>query len=65
MHLLVLFAIPKSICIHQDRLNRLKQHVLLGLSTVWTCYPKGSHKKGTTKRSIIAYDNVKDRICKE
>ena len=25
MHLLVLFAIPKSIFIRQDRLNRLKQ----------------------------------------
>ena len=24
MHLLVLFAIPKSIFIHKDRLNRLK-----------------------------------------
>ena len=23
-------------------------HVLLGLSSVWNCYPKGGHKKGTT-----------------
>ena len=23
-------------------------HVLLGLSPVWNCYPKGGHKKGTT-----------------
>ena len=23
-------------------------HVLLGLSLVWKCYPKGGHKKGTT-----------------
>ena len=23
-------------------------HVLLGLSAVWNCYPKGSLKKGTT-----------------
>ena len=23
-------------------------HVLLGLSPVWYCYPKGGHKKGTT-----------------
>ena len=50
MHLLVLYAIPKSIFIRQDRLNRLKQclHVLLGLSPVWNCYPKGGQKKGTT-----------------
>ena len=52
MHLLVLFAIPKSIFIRQDRLNLLNNveslHVFLGLSPVWNCYPKGSHKKGTT-----------------
>ena len=23
-------------------------HALLGLSPVWNCYPKGSHKKGAT-----------------
>ena len=23
-------------------------HVLLGLSPVWNCYPKGGHKKGTS-----------------
>ena len=40
-------------------------HVLLGLSPVWNCYPKGGHKKGTTQRSIIAYGDIKDRICKE
>ena len=40
-------------------------HVLLDLSPVWNCYPKGSHTKGATKRSIIAYDEIKDRICKE
>ena len=41
-------------------------HVLLGLSTVWNCYPKGDHKKGTTYRSVfIAYDDIKDRTCKE
>ena len=53
MHLFVLFAIPKSIYIRQDRLNRFKTmlkslHVLLGLSSVWNCYPKVGHKKGTT-----------------
>ena len=46
------FVIPKSIFIRQDRLNKLKLlkvlHVLLGLSPVWNCYPKGGHKKGTT-----------------
>ena len=52
MHLLVLFAIPKSIFIRQDRLNQLNNveifKCLLGLSPVWNCYPKGGHKKGTT-----------------
>ena len=24
------------------------RHVLLGLSPVWSCYPKGGQKKGTT-----------------
>ena len=40
-------------------------HVLLGLSQVWNRYPKGSHTKEATKRSIIAYDEIKDTICKE
>ena len=40
-------------------------HVLLGLSPVWNRYPKGGYKKGTTQRSIIAYDEIKDKICKE
>ena len=40
-------------------------HVLLGLSSVWSRYPKGSHTKGASKRSIIAYDEIKDIICKE
>ena len=40
-------------------------HVLLGLSPVWSGYPNGSHTKGATKPSIIAYDEIKDRICKE
>ena len=39
-------------------------NVLLGLSQVWNRYPKGSHTKEATKRSIIAYDEIKDRICK-
>ena len=40
-------------------------HVLLGLSQVWNRYPKGSHTKEATKRSIIAYDEIKGTICKE
>ena len=53
MHLLVLFAIPKSIFIRQDRFKSIKTmleflHVWLGLSPVWNCDPKGGHKKGTT-----------------
>ena len=39
-------------------------HVLLGLSPVWNHYPKGSHTKGATKHSIVAYDEIKDRIRK-
>ena len=38
---------------------------LLGLSLVWNRYPKGSHTKGATKRSIIAYYEIKDIICKD
>ena len=53
MHLLVLFAIPKSIFIRQGPFKSIKTllkslHVLLGLSPVWNCYPKGGQKKGTT-----------------
>ena len=33
-------------------------HVLFDLSPVWNCYPKGGHKKGTTNRSTIAYDDI-------
>ena len=40
-------------------------HVLLGLSPVWIRYLKGGQKIGTTVRSIIAYDEFKDRICKD
>ena len=39
--------------------------VLFGLSLVWNRYTKGSHKTGATKISIIAYDEIEDRICKE
>ena len=40
-------------------------HVLLGLSPVWNNYAKGSYTTGATKRSIIAYCEIEDRICKE
>ena len=40
-------------------------HVFLGLSPVWNRYTKGSHTTGATKRLIIAYDEIEDRICKE
>ena len=40
-------------------------HVLLGLSPVWNRYQKGCQKKRTTVRSIIAYDEFKDRICND
>ena len=33
-------------------------HVLLSLSQVLNRYPKGSHTKETTKRSIIACDEI-------
>ena len=53
MHLLVLFAIPKSIFHLSGPFKSIKTmlkslHVLLGLSPVWNCYPKGGHRKGTT-----------------
>ena len=52
--------------IHFHQLGLLKfLHVLLDLSPVWVRYPKGSHKKGATLRSIVAYDEIKDRICNE
>ena len=28
--------------------HEIFKHVLLGLSPVWNCYPKGGHKKETT-----------------
>ena len=40
-------------------------HVLLGLSSVWNRYPTDSHTKRSTKRSTIAYDEIKDRIYLE
>ena len=40
-------------------------HVLLGLSPVWNRYPKGSLAKGANKRSLIVYDEIKDKICNE
>ena len=40
-------------------------HVLVGLSLVWNHYPKGSRTKGATKFSITAFNEIKDRICKE
>ena len=40
-------------------------HVSLGLSPVWNHYPKGSHMRGATKHSIIAYCEIDDSICKE
>ena len=40
-------------------------HVLLGLSPVWNCYPKGWSQEMDYLASIIAYDDIKDRICKE
>ena len=53
MHLLVILVIPKF---HFHPLGPFKSvksmlkslHVLLDLSPVWNCYPKGGHKKGTT-----------------
>ena len=53
MHLLVLFAIPKINFHPPGPLKSIKTmlkslHVLLGLSPVWNCYPKGGHKKETT-----------------
>ena len=66
MRLLMFIAISKS-HFHQSGPFKLSKkmlkfvHVLLGLSPLWNCYPKGSHTKGDTRRSIIAYDDIKDR----
>ena len=38
---------------------------MLGLYPVWNCYPKGSHTTEATKPSIIANDEIEDKICKE
>ena len=37
-------------------------HVVLGLSPVWNCYPKGSYTPGATGPLITAYDDIEDRI---
>ena len=40
-------------------------HVGVGLSIACDFLAMSSHAKGATKRSIIAYDEINDRICKE
>ena len=46
--------------------NNVKSlNVMQGLSQVWNRYPKGSQNTCAPYRSIIAYDELKDRICKE
>ena len=39
--------------------------MLLGLSPVWNHNLKGSHTTCAAKRSVIAYDDIEDRIRKE
>ena len=53
MHLLVLFVISKIHFHPSGPFKSIKTmlkslHVLLGLFSVWNCYSKGGHKKGTT-----------------
>ena len=53
LHLMVLFAFPKIHFHPPGSFKSIKPmlkslHVVLGLSLVWNCYPKGGHKKGTT-----------------
>ena len=38
--------------------------VLLGLSPVWNCYPKGSLTTGATKSSINGYDEIEVEFSK-
>ena len=40
-------------------------HVLLGLTPVWSSYPKANHTTGASKPSIIVYDEIEDRFCKK
>ena len=47
------------------KLNAVIFSLLLGSSPVWNRYPKGSHTTLASKHSIIAYDEIEDRICKE
>ena len=65
MRLLMLFAIPKSIFISQDSYRVEIVTCFVRFISSMESFPKGSHTKGATKRSIIVYDEIKARICKE
>ena len=62
--LFMFFVFSKSILISQCRLNLIFS-LLLGLFPVWNHYSKNRHMTWATKRSLIPYDETKDRIRKE
>ena len=69
MCLLMLFRNSK-IHFHQLGQFKLTKTMLKSLNVIkvnllWNHYPNGSHNTWATKRSIMAYDEFKDRICKE
>ena len=63
IHLFMLFGIH----FHQSGPSKLIKtilktfDVLLGLSLVWYRFPNSSRTTGSSKRSIIAYDEIEDR----
>ena len=64
MHLSMLFAIHQCGQIKLIKTMLKYFEVLLGLSPVLNCYPKRRHMAEITKRPIIVYDEIEDRICK-
>ena len=68
MHLLRLFGIRNflSALIVRIVLTMLYSfRVVLGLSPLWNCYPRGSFTSGATTPLITAYDDIEDKIGQE
>ena len=57
------FSSVRTIRIDQNNVETFS--LLLGLSPVWNRFLKGGHTTWATKHSIIMYDEIEDRICKE
>ena len=58
------YVFPKSIFINQDRLIDSNNADFCFISSMESLF-KGSHTTWATKRSVIAYDEIEDRICEE